>query len=147
MTMTCSGFPKAPRPRGSCDEPLKPRYFSRFGPPFPGRRRAAGPDFRPFPSPPPPPTLEANSALARPTGLTATSQDDTVTLVWNQATDNVDRYEYQVNHNDTSTGRLSGWSGWAHIPDSNGATVSHTFTSLAKGKQYRYKIRAVQGEG
>ena len=95
---------------------------------------------------PPPPAL-AQSQPARPTGLTADAKNDTITLLWNQASGNVDRYQYQVNHNDTGTGKLTGWSPWADIPQSNGASTSHTFTGLAFGKEYRYKIRAVEGFG
>ena len=48
-----------------------------------------------------------------------------------------------MNHNDTSTGKLSGWSPWTIIPSSDSSTTSHTFTGLTAGKEYRYKIRAV----
>ena len=48
-----------------------------------------------------------------------------------------------MNHNDTSTGKLTGWSPWAVIPNSNSSTESYTFTGLTAGKEYRYKIRAV----
>ena len=88
--------------------------------------------------------LEANSPPARPTGLNATAQDDTILLKWEQA-GNVDRYEYQVNHNDTKTGKLTGWSAWANLDGSSQTNTSYTFTNLAKGKEYRYKIRAVEG--
>ena len=56
---------------------------------------------------PPPQILEANSPPARPSGLNATAQDDTILLKWEQA-GNVDRYEYQVNHNDTKN-REANW--------------------------------------
>ena len=95
---------------------------------------------------PPPQILEANSPPARPTGLNATAQDDTILLKWEQA-GNVDRYEYQVNHNDTKTGKLTGWSAWADLVGSSQTNTSYTFTNLAKGKEYRYKIRAVEGQG
>ena len=95
---------------------------------------------------PPPQILEANSPPARPTGLNATAQDDTILLKWEQA-GNVDRYEYQVNHNDTKTGKLTGWSAWADLVGSSQSNTSYTFTNLAKGKEYRYKIRAVEGQG
>ena len=91
-----------------------------------------------------PPTLDANSPPARPTGLNATAEDDTILLKWEQA-GNVDRYEYQVNHNDTKTGKLTGWSDWANLDGSSQTNTSYTFKGLAKGKEYRYKIRAVEG--
>ena len=95
---------------------------------------------------PPPQILEANSPPSRPTGLNATAQDDTILLKWEQA-GNVDRYEYQVNHNNTKTGKLTGWSAWADLVGSSQTNTSYTFTNLAKGKEYRYKIRAVEGQG
>ena len=95
---------------------------------------------------PPPPTLEAQSAPARPTGLSATAGDHRVTLSWNDPGDSsITRYEYQVNHNATGTGNLTGWSRWADIPGSDASTISHAFTGLTNGKEYRYKIRAVSG--
>ena len=96
----------------------------------------------------PPPILEAQAAPDRPTGLTATAGDESVTLRWNNPSDNtITSYQYQVNHNDTSTGRLSGWSQWADIPSSGSSTASHTFTGLNNGSEYRYKIRAVNANG
>ena len=80
----------------------------------------------------PPRLLEAQSAPAAPTGLAAAAGDHSVTLTWNDPNDSsITGYEYQVNHNDTSTGRLSGWSGWAAIPNSGSSTTSHTFSGLA----------------
>ena len=99
---------------------------------------------------PPFPTVSAQSAPSAPTGLTAASGDQSVTLTWNDPGDStITRYEYQVNHNATGTGRLSGWSRWADIPNSDSATTSHAFTGLTNGSEYRYKIRAVIeiGEG
>ena len=85
---------------------------------------------------------------ARPTGLTATAGDQSVALSWNDpGNSSISGYEYQVNHTDTGTGNLSGWSAWADIPDSGSATTSHTFTGLTNGKEYRYKIRAVNTHG
>ena len=93
--------------------------------------------------PPPPPILEAQSAPARPAGLTATPGDHSVTLSWTDPNDSsITSYQYRVNHNDTSTGRLSGWTPWKDIPNSGSSTTSHTFTGLTNGKEYRYQIRA-----
>ena len=100
-------------------------------------------------SPPPPPTLEANSPPAAPTGLAATAGDAQVTLTWLAAdpNHNVTGYEYNVNHNDTSTGNLSGWTPWYPVPGSDGATVTHTFSGLTNGREYRYHLRAVNANG
>ena len=85
---------------------------------------------------------------ARPSGLTAVAGDRSVTLSWtNPNNSSITRYEYQVNHTDTDTGNLSGWSQWAEIPGSDATTTSYTFGGLTTGKEYRYKIRAVNGEG
>ena len=81
---------------------------------------------------------------AAPTGLTATAGDGSVTLAWNDAADSsITGYEYQVNHNDTATGNLSGWSSWQSI--ANG--TSYTVTGLTNGKEYRFKLRAVNAGG
>ena len=97
---------------------------------------------------PAPPVLEAQAAPDRPTGLAAQAGDYSVTLTWNDPGDSsITRYEYQVNHNDTSTGNLSGWTQWADIPNSDASTTDHTFTGVTKGKEYRYKIRAVSANG
>ena len=92
--------------------------------------------------------MEAQAAPDRPTGLAAASGDRSVALTWTDPSDStITSYQYQVNHNDTSTGRLSGWSQWAAIPSSNSATTTHTFTGLNNGSEYRYKIRAVNANG
>ena len=98
---------------------------------------------------PPPPVLEANSPPAAPTGLAAAAGDGSVTLSWAAAdpNDNVIYYEYNVNHNDTSTGNLSGWTPWATVPGSGSSTTSHTFSGLTNGREYRYHLRAVNANG
>ena len=96
----------------------------------------------------PPPPLEANSAPAAPTGLTAAAGDQSVTLTWNDPGDaSITRYEYNVNHNDTSTGNLSGWGPWTNIPNSGSSTTSYTHTGLTNGREYRYHLRAVNDNG
>ena len=85
---------------------------------------------------------------AAPTGLTAKAGDGSVTLSWDDPSDSsITGYEYNVNHNDTSTGNLSGWGPWTFIAGSGASTVSHTFTGLANGKEYRYHLRAVNAGG
>ena len=94
------------------------------------------------------PYTPVSSPPALPSGLAANAGDYSVTLSWtNPHNPSITRYEYQVNHNDTGTGNLTGWSQWAEIPGSHALTTSHTFSGLTTGKEYRYKIRAVNGEG
>ena len=98
----------------------------------------------PTPEPEPTPTPTPQSPPAAPTGLTATAGDGSVTLAWNDPADSsITGYEYQVNHNDTGTGNLSGWSSWQSI--ANG--TSYTVTDLTNGKDYRFKLRAVNSSG
>ena len=82
---------------------------------------------------------------AAPTGLSATAgDDDSVTLTWDDPADStLTGYEYQVNHNDTSTGKLSGWGAWQSIAGSNAATTEHTITGLTGGREYRFRLRAL----
>ena len=85
---------------------------------------------------------------AAPSGLTATAGDGSVTLIWNDPSDaSITGYEYNVNHNDTGTGNLSGWSAWTPIPGSDASTTSHTFSGLTNGREYRYHVRAVNAAG
>ena len=99
------------------------------------------------PTPTPTPTPEPSLPDA-PAGLTATAGDGSVTLAWSDPSDSsITGYEYNVNHNDTGTGNLSGWGPWTAIADSDSATTSHTFTGLTNGKEYRYHLRAVNATG
>ena len=83
-----------------------------------------------------------------PTGLTATAGYNSVTLTWNDPGDpSITGYEYNVNHNNTGTGNLTGWSPWTAIDGSGAATTSHTITGLAHGREYRYHLRAVNAQG
>ena len=80
---------------------------------------------------------------ARPTGLDIAVSGQSVTITWDNPNDStITGYEYGVNHNDTGTGRLTGWQ-WTAIPNSGASTTSHTITGHTFGKEYRYKIRAV----
>ena len=89
-----------------------------------------------------------NAPPAAPTGLAASAGVASVTLTWNDPGDaSITHYEYNVNHNATGTGNLTGWSQWAAIPGSGASTTSYTFTGLAGGREYRYHLRAVNGNG
>ena len=107
----------------------------------------ATPTPEPEPTATPTPTPQPQ-APAAPTGLTATAGDGSVALAWNDPADaTVTGYQYQVNHNDTATGNLSGWSSWQSIANSDADTTAHTLTGLSNGKEYRYKLRAVNSAG
>ena len=85
---------------------------------------------------------------AAPTGLTATAGDGSVALKWNDPSDpSITGYEYQVNHNDTSTGRLSGWGSWQEMDGSGPETVSHSIGGLTNGCEYRFRMRASNAAG
>ena len=106
----------------------------------------AGP-FQP-PAPTPTPTPAPPQPPDAPASLTARAGDGSVILSWDDpADDSITRYEYNVNHNDTLTGKFSGWSSWQSIADSDADTVSHTVTGLTNGKEYRYHLRAVNAQG
>ena len=84
------------------------------------------------PTPPPPPP-------ARPTGLSATAGDGSVTLAWNDpANSSITGYEYRV--------RWAGvaWSEWTTI---SGNVTTATVTGLTNGVEYRFKLRAVNVSG
>ena len=101
----------------------------------------------PEPTPTPTPT-PAPQPPAAPAGLTATPGDGSVTLAWDDPGDSsITGYEYNVNHNATGSGNFSGWTPWTAIPDSGSDTTSHTFSGLANGREYRYHLRAVNGDG
>ena len=96
------------------------------------------------PEPTPTPTPAPQSPPAAPAGLTATAGDGSVALAWNDPADSsITGYQYQVNHNATATGNLSGWGSWQSIANA----TSHTVTGLSNGKEYRYKLRAVNAGG
>ena len=85
---------------------------------------------------------------ATPTGLTAAAGYQSVTLDWSDPSDaTISRYEYQVNHNDTLTGKFSGWGPWQSIPGSGSATTSYVLSGLVNGREYRYHLRAVNAGG
>ncbi len=95
-----------------------------------------------------PPALEPVNPPAVPVNLAATASDGGATLSWDDPSDpSIAGYEYKVNHNDTWTGRLSGWSGWTAIFGSSATTTSHTIHGLVNGKEYRYRLRAVNAAG
>ena len=60
-----------------------------------------------------------------PADLTATASDGSITLSWDDPSDSsITGYEYNVNHNDTSSGNLSGWGPWTAIAGSDSATTN-----------------------
>ena len=87
---------------------------------------SAGPYTPPVPAP------------AAPTGLTATAGDQSVALAWNDPADSsITGYEYRTRYAGVA------WSEWTAIS----ATDSYTITGLENGKEYRFKLRAVNATG
>ena len=111
------------------------------------------PEPEPTATPPPEPEPTATptpqpQAPAAPTGLSATGSDRAVTLAWNNPADaSVTGYQVQANHTDTGTGKLSGWSAWWDVPNSGAVATSYTLSNLTNGKEYRFKLRAVNAAG
>ena len=107
--------------------------------PTPTNTPTPEPTATPTPNPLPP---------GAPTGFTADAGDESITLSWDDPADSsIAWYEYNVNHNDTSTGNLSGWSPWTQIAGSDAKTVSHVIGGLTNGREYRYHLRAVNSVG
>ena len=93
-----------------------------------------------FATPPPPP--------AAPAGLAAAAGDAGATLSWSDPSDaSITGYEYQLNHNDTDTGKFTGWGDWTAIDGSGAETTSHAVTGLANGNEYRFRLRARNAAG
>ena len=91
---------------------------------------------------PPPPVPDA------PAGLSAAAGDASVTLTWSDPSDSsITGYEYQVNHNDTDTGKLTGWGDWTAIDGWSADTTSHAVTGLTNGNEYRFRLRARNDAG
>ncbi len=78
------------------------------------------------------------TAPNRPTGLAATAGNGSATLAWDDPSNpTITGYEYSV--------RWAGvaWSAWTAVPSG----TSHTVTGLENGKEYRFKVRAVNAGG
>ena len=85
---------------------------------------------------PPPPPLPA-----RPTGLTATAGDSSVTLTWDDPADStITGYEYQSRQAPPAPG----WGDWTAVA---GNVTTVTVTGLTNGTEYRFKLRAVNAGG
>ena len=66
------------------------------------------------------------------------------TLTWYNPWDvTIIRYEYQ--YREAPPG--AGWSAWTTVPNSTRVTTSFTKTGLTNGKEYHFKLRAVNSNG
>ena len=105
------------------------------------------PNFSPYLplSAPPPPTLEANSAPAAPTGLTAAHNGETVTATWVPPTGAT---KYHITY---STDGMNSWSGPScgdNCTASGTETeASFTITGTDPGKTYVVGLRAGNDDG
>ena len=79
---------------------------------------------------------------ARPTGLTASAANQSVTLDWDDPADSsITGYEYQTRYAGVA------WSAWTAMASSDSDTTSFSVTGLVNGTEYRFKIRAVNTAG
>ena len=89
-----------------------------------------------------------NLPPAAPAGLAATAGNGSVTLAWSDPLDSgITGYEYGLNHNDTSTGRFSGWGPWTALYDVGVDVTGHVFKGLTNGREYLFRLRAVNAAG
>ena len=85
---------------------------------------------------------------AAPPGLAAATGDASATLTWSDPSDaSITGYEYQVNHNATESGKLTGWGDWTAISGSGPDTTSHVVNGLTNGREYRFRLRAQNEAG
>ena len=88
------------------------------------------------------------TAPAAPSELAAATGDASATLTWSDPSDaSITGYEYQVNHNATESGKLTGWGDWTAIDDSSSDTTSHVVNGLTNGREYRFRLRAQNEAG
>ena len=77
------------------------------------------------------------TAVARPTGLTATAGNTEITLTWTDPGNAaILFYEYQQKEGSAAFGD------WTEIPGSTATTTSYRLTGLSNGTTYSYRIRA-----
>ncbi len=79
---------------------------------------------------------------AAPTGLSATAGNAQVTLSWTDPDDaSITRWEYRQKAGNGS------YSSWTRIAGSGATTVKHQITGLTNDTVYKFRIRAVNGNG
>ena len=89
-------------------------------------------------------TVTPSTTPARPTGLTATAGNGTVTLSWTAGSDGgsaITGWKY-IKHSNNA------WdSGWTEVPNSGAGTTSYRVPNLTNGTAYKFKVRAVNAKG
>ncbi len=84
---------------------------------------------------------EAQSAPAKPTGLTATAGNRQVTLSWTDPKNSdITKYQYRQ-----GTGDPVSWGGWTDFATSDATTTTRAIDGLTNGTEYSFQIRAVAG--
>ena len=84
--------------------------------------------------------LDDDAAPSAPRSISARPGDAEATLRWTRPAnyDQVWVSDYQYRQRPEN----GAWTSWAVIPDSDGATTSHTFTGLTNRTEYTFEVRA-----
>ena len=84
----------------------------------------------------------SSSAPEAPSGLTATGEDQSIALRWDDpGDDSIASYQFRERFSETF-----GWHCWRHI-ESDASTTSHTMPDLTNGTMYEVQLRALNSAG
>lgn len=84
----------------------------------------------------------SSSAPEAPSGLTATGEDQSIALRWDDpGDDSIASYQFRERFSETF-----GWHCWRHI-ESDASTTAHTMPDLTNGTTYEVQLRALNSAG
>ncbi len=87
-------------------------------------------------------TAIAQGVPKKPANFQAAAGDTQVVLTWDDPGDStISKYQYR------QKAGTAAYGAWTDVTGSGSSTVTHTFTSLSNGTEYKYKIRAVNSAG